>query len=180
MYRIFYTLLASIFLFFGVYSFVFGIEKTEMYFFWGEGCQYCANAKPFVEGLKKKYPQLDVKSYEIYNNDYNNELLNHMVAAYGSNDMGGVPAFFIGDNAFSGYHESMNGEFQKLVESCINFKCVSPMDILLDFQNNDNSSVLNVDNNSQSNTSSTFIFSVIFGFFIWLIYYAFVKNSEKA
>ncbi len=178
--KFFYTFLISTILFLGVFSFVFSVEKTEMYFFWGDGCPYCANAKPFIEELKKEYPQLEIKSYEVYNNRSNAELFGSMAIAYNAYDMGGVPAFFIGDNAFSGYHESMNDNFRELVESCINFKCVSPMSILSEFQGvTGNDSVSDVDKNYYGNSSSTFIFLVIFGFFIWLIYFTFARNSEK-
>ncbi len=103
-------------------------KKVEMYFFWGEGCPYCAKAKPFLEILKKEFPELEVKSYEIYNNKNNYNLWQNLVKAYGAESrINGVPSFFIGENAFAGYHESANNKIRQMIQECIKSRCPSPL-----------------------------------------------------
>ena len=52
---------------------VLATEKIEIYFFWGQGCPHCAKEKPFLEELKQKYPQLEIKEFEVY---YSQEIEN--------------------------------------------------------------------------------------------------------
>ena len=42
-------------------------QPVVLYFFWGDGCPHCAQEKPFLEELKGRYPNLEVRDYEIYN-----------------------------------------------------------------------------------------------------------------
>ena len=124
----------SILLFFFLFVFVFSFQaiaanKTELYFFYGEGCPHCSNAKPFLEKLKIEYPNLNVKSYEIYNNKENRKLFSALGDAC-AEDISGVPAFFIGDDAFVGYASSMDNHIRQLVENCLANNCESPIEKL--------------------------------------------------
>jgi len=164
-------------------NFVNAGENVNMYFFWGDGCPHCAKAKPFIEQLKKEYPQLKVSMYEIYYNKSNAELFDSMISAYGAEDeVTGVPAFFIGEEAFAGYSESMQNKFRQLIENCIKSGCSSPMNKLTDLKsennNEKNSTPLN-NAEEQKNSGSGFVFGVIIIFFIWLIYHLFIRKMNN-
>ncbi|MCK4744492.1 thioredoxin family protein [Candidatus Parcubacteria bacterium] len=124
----------SIALFFSFFISVFSFQATaanevDLYFFWGDGCSYCSNAKPFLEKLKIEYPNLNIKSYEIYNNEDNRKLFAALSDAY-AEDIRGVPAFFIGNDGFAGYAGSMDNHIRQLVENCLINNCESPIERL--------------------------------------------------
>ncbi|MCK5459881.1 thioredoxin family protein [Candidatus Parcubacteria bacterium] len=122
----------SIILFAFIFIFSFqaiATNKVDMYFFWGDGCSYCSNAKPFLEKLKMEYPNLNIKSYEIYNNEDNRKLFAALSDVY-DGDIRGVPAFFIGNDGFAGYAGSMDNHIRQLVENCLINNCDSPIEKL--------------------------------------------------
>jgi glutaredoxin len=90
----------------------------ELYFFYGQGCPHCAKAKPFLESLEKKYPQLKVKSFEVYGDEKNKELFFLLAQAYGR-EIEGVPTIFIGDKVISGYNELISFQIEQAVQDCI-------------------------------------------------------------
>ncbi|MGE4555077.1 MAG: hypothetical protein AB7D02_03070 [Candidatus Paceibacterota bacterium] len=106
-------------------------EKVVIYFFWGEGCPHCAKEKPFLEKLKEKYPQLEVKSFEIYYNRENQQLFEKVAKAYNIQPYG-VPTTFIGKDYVIGFgSENTTGkEIENLIQKCLQTKCPSPEEIL--------------------------------------------------
>lgn len=105
-------------------------DKVVIYFFWGEGCPHCAQAKPFLEKLQQEYP-LEVKSFEIYSNKENQQLFQKIAQAYGTSPLG-VPMFFIGDQYIVGFDNESNigQQIEDLVQNCLEIKCPSPEEIL--------------------------------------------------
>jgi glutaredoxin len=87
-------------------------------YFWGEGCPHCAKAKPFLEELKTKYPELKIDSYEIFKNRKNLDIFVKMAKALGK-EATGVPAFFIGNVMITGFSEDTGREIGEKVRSCI-------------------------------------------------------------
>lgn len=81
---------------------VYANKDVTVYYFYGEGCPHCADAKPFLEDLGKKYPELTIKSYETWYNKSNSELFIAMSAACGTKVVG-VPTFFIGHKPIVGF-----------------------------------------------------------------------------
>lgn len=81
-----------------------GDQKATLYYFWGEGCPHCAKAKVFLEKMKQKYPELQIKDYEVWYNPENAKLFEKMLKEHGARPPYGVPTFFIGDRYISGYH----------------------------------------------------------------------------
>ncbi|MBT4277508.1 thioredoxin family protein [Candidatus Falkowbacteria bacterium] len=155
----------SLFLLLGVFSFAGAEEKVEMYFFWGDGCPHCTAAKPFIEELKNEYPNLNIKSYEVYNNESNYNLWQSLAKAYNAQDeLRGVPSFFIGENAFAGYHESMNDDFRMMVEDCLGTNCASPIEKLKQMDSNPQTVKNKTGEVSQTegdDSNSTFLFLFI-------------------
>lgn len=90
--------------------------QVTIHFFWGNTCPHCAKAKPFLEDLVKRYPQVELKSYEVYDNQANRVLFNQMAADYGV-EVTGVPAFFIGDQYLVGFNEERQQQIEEIVKS---------------------------------------------------------------
>jgi cytochrome c biogenesis protein CcdA len=72
-----------------------------IYFFYGLGCPHCERTKPVIEALVKKYPQVQLKAYEIYFNTSNQAMFKEFNKRYGVTE-GLIPAVFIGDRALVG------------------------------------------------------------------------------
>ena len=94
-----------------------------IYFFWGEGCPHCAKAKPYLEQLAEKYPQVVLRSYEIYYNAENQKLFSD-IAAYHGFEISGVPTMLIGPYYLVGYAEEFNPEIEEVVLYCIQNGCL--------------------------------------------------------
>ena len=86
-------------------------DKVTLYFFWGEGCPHCIAQKPFLEELQDRYPSIEVKEFEVYNDKENSELFTEVAEAYGFKPQG-VPTTFVGDDYFAGYSKSIGEKIE--------------------------------------------------------------------
>jgi len=139
--KIFFLLIFIFLLSFFSLKEILASEKLEIYFFWGQGCPHCAQEKPFLEELKQKYPQLEVKEFEVYFNRENQELFQKIAQAYNT-QAEGVPMTFIGKDAFIGFairngrgvtfdpKEGKEKDLEDLIQNCLQTYCPSPGEIL--------------------------------------------------
>lgn len=103
-------------------------NKVKLLFFYGKGCPHCAIEEPFLQKMEKKYPQLEVISYETWHDRANALLFSQMARAYGI-EARSVPATFIGDfEPIVGYSsdELTGKEIEKRVAFCIDSGCIDP------------------------------------------------------
>ena len=104
-------------------------EKTTLYFFWGNGCPHCDKEKLFLSRLERKYPELQIKSHEVWYDLENAGLFAEMARAYGKR-VEGVPSVFIGDfEPVVGYlSDEVTGRLiEEKVSYCIENGCVNPL-----------------------------------------------------
>ncbi len=114
-------------------SIVYAKDQITIYFFWGKGCPHCAKEEIFLEKLQKKYPQLNVKSYEVWYNQENARFFTHMAEAYGKRP-GGVPTTFIGNfSPLVGYrNDEVTGKIiEDRVRYCTKLSCIDPIEKLI-------------------------------------------------
>lgn len=78
-----------------------GSGSICIYFFYGQGCPHCARIEPLVEELVSKYPQVEIRRYEVYFNSSNQMVFKDFLSRYGVT-VEGVPIIFIGDRALIG------------------------------------------------------------------------------
>ncbi len=104
-------------------------QKVTIYLFYGDGCPHCEEAKPFLEELQNKYPELTIKSYETWYNKQNADLFVSMSVACGTKVVG-VPTFFIGHKPVIGFDnsEGKGREIEDAIKKCIKEGCVDLMD----------------------------------------------------
>lgn len=100
-------------------------NQTVIYFFWGEGCPHCEEEKPFLRDLQSRYPQLEVKDYEVWYHPENQQILTQMASAYGMR-AAGVPTTFIGDSVWVGFNEDIKPEIRHKVSTCMELGCPDP------------------------------------------------------
>ena len=91
-------------------------------FFWRVGCSHCAAEKPFLQELADKYPQIDLKGYEVYYNSANREYLFALGEAMDF-ETSGVPVTVIGDQVWIGYGDDKAAEIESVIETCLVSGC---------------------------------------------------------
>lgn len=117
----------------GIFLFVFFIWiqpvstsaiSVNAYFFYGEGCPHCAQEKKYLlQVLKVKYPSLQIREYEIYNNR-DNALFLLTIAKNLGFSVDGVPLLIIGDKQFVGYADNISPPvIEQRVKECLAGDC---------------------------------------------------------
>ncbi|MDP1538906.1 MAG: thioredoxin family protein [bacterium] len=93
-------------------------NKPVIHFFWSSGCPYCLTEKAFLEGLEKKYPQIEIKQYEFSKNV---ELVKEFYQNYEvpSREQGFVPVTFTRDRYFVGFNEQIGREIERCIQECL-------------------------------------------------------------
>ncbi len=105
-------------------------EKVVITLFWGEGCPHCATEKSFLATLKEKYPNLEVRTYEVWYIEPNIPIMEKMAKAYGF-EVSGVPITFLGDKNWVGFSDGLKIEIEELVKTCSTKACKdSAQDVL--------------------------------------------------
>ena len=97
-------------------------QPVAIYFFWGDGCPHCAAAKPFLNELADQYPNVEVRAYEVWYSEANQQILLSMASAFGF-EPSGVPTIFIGDRYWVGYSETIGAEIAAAVAACSSSGC---------------------------------------------------------
>ena len=90
-----------------------------LYLFHGDGCPHCAEEKKFLTQMLSKYPNLEVKYYEVWNNEENDKLMNILKEKM-DNNVKGVPFTIIGDNSFIGYNENIAYQVEEVIKELSN------------------------------------------------------------
>jgi thiol-disulfide isomerase/thioredoxin len=98
-------------------------NPVTIYFFWGDGCPHCAAAEPFLADLAKRYPNVEIRAYEVWKHPENREPLIRMAEKLGFEPTG-VPTIFIGDRYWVGFAEDTIGaEIAATVAACARSGC---------------------------------------------------------
>ena len=83
-------------------------KSVNVYFFYGDGCNYCKKAEKYLSKIEDKY-DLNIYKYEVYNNKKN---LNNLkkISKYLNEDLKGVPYVIINNNAITGYSGNITND----------------------------------------------------------------------
>jgi len=74
-------------------------DKVEIYFFYSKTCPHCAQEKPFLQEVEKRYPRLKVDYLDV---SENRGFFQELCRSHNTSSAG-VPRTFIGDKVFIGY-----------------------------------------------------------------------------
>lgn len=116
-------------------------KDATMYFFYGEGCPHCAKEKEFLKEMEVKYPDLEIKRYEVYNNSENKDLMNTYKQKLNVTGMG-VPFTVVGDSYVYGYSEIYNEKIENMIREALGLEKIS-------YEENNNDSKENSDNENE-------------------------------
>ncbi len=122
-----------IFIIIGVFlaSNVLADNTVNLYFFYGNGCSYCAAEEILLDELEVKYPTLNIEKYEVYQNSDNIKLFEQCSALSGTK-IEGVPTTFIGEHVIVGYDnkEGKGAQIIAAIEECSSSICTDSMNTL--------------------------------------------------
>lgn len=104
--------------------------KVTIYFFWGDGCPHCAKGNLFLQDLVKRYSQVELKRYEVYNSSENQRLLKTMGENFGFEPKS-VPSIFIGEEHFEGFNYAIAHRIEKAVKRCLEVGCIDKGGIVI-------------------------------------------------
>jgi glutaredoxin len=108
------------------------INKVTLYFFYGSTCPHCKKAEAYLAELKPKYSNLEIKAYEVFNNNDNAELYKKFLLACNESPQVRVPGIFINHQAIIGFldKETTGKKIEDLIKYCSNNACDNSLEQL--------------------------------------------------
>ncbi len=108
-------------------------EKTQIYFFSSAICPHCTKEREFLEELKKKYPEIEIKEYEVVYNPENKKILEEFYEKYQvpEKDKGWVPVTFTPSGYFIGFNQQVAGDIENCLIECIGNGQTTPSQITI-------------------------------------------------
>lgn len=134
-------------------------EKIEIYFFYSNTCPHCKKEKEFLTTIDEKYPEIDIKEYEVIDNPENKKILSDFYDKYQvpEKDRGWVPVTFTPNKYFIGFNEQTAQEIEGCLKECLNGEEPSPRKIKIPFLGE-------IDISKMSLASLAIIFGALDGF----------------
>lgn len=95
-------------------------EKSQIHFFYSAVCPHCAKEKEFLTELAGKYPEVEIKEYEVFYDSENKKILSDFYENYKVpvKDRGWVPATFTPGDYFIGFNEQTAAGIENCVREC--------------------------------------------------------------
>ena len=117
-----FIFILTLFLFLGVKIDFSSAQQNsfEINFFYSAICPHCAEEEEFLEELKDKYPEIEVKEYEVISNSENQKILNDFYESYKvpEGERGWVPVTFTPIEYFVGFNEQIGAEIESCIKEC--------------------------------------------------------------
>ncbi len=95
-----------------------GSEKPIFYFFYSQSCPHCKEAHPFIQDIKRRYPQIEFRELEITTHPENRDLFKKKADEL-SIQSRGVPTFILGNKFIVGFKKGVHDHL--LVEMVENY-----------------------------------------------------------
>ena len=100
-------------------------KPIYIYFFWGDGCPHCAEAEPFLEDLARRYPAVEIVSYEVWYTPQDRIVFQQISEAHGF-DTQYVPTILTGNQIWVGFSAGIEQEIEAAVKLCARNGCSDP------------------------------------------------------
>ena len=96
-------------------------EPVEIHFFYSATCPHCAKEKEFLKDLKDKYPEIEIKQYEVVSNPANQEILKDFYKKYQvpRGEQGRVPVTFTPTEYFIGFNDYIGEQIESCIKECM-------------------------------------------------------------
>lgn len=106
--------LFTILITFMIFSNVSAKEQVKLYFFHGDGCPHCKEEEKYLEKLEKKYKNLKIVDYEVWNHKDNAFLMKRVGQKFDIN-ANSVPLTIISSTAISGFSEATEAKIERAI-----------------------------------------------------------------
>ena len=109
----------------GFFNFIYAQEnsvtKIDIYFFSSAICPHCKAEKEFFKELKQKYPEIEIKEYEVLYNQENQKILKDFYEKYQvpAGEQGRIPAAFTPTKYFIGFNEQIGHDIENCLKECL-------------------------------------------------------------
>ncbi|KPJ71503.1 hypothetical protein AMJ50_01780 [Parcubacteria bacterium DG_74_3] len=116
----------------GIFDFTLAQTKElQIDFFYSAICPHCTTEKEFLATLKARYPELDIREYEIIYNKGNQGILKNFYDKYQvpERERGYVPVTFTPNKYFIGFSEEIGREIESCIKECLMIETPTPQKI---------------------------------------------------
>lgn len=94
-------------------------RRVTLLFFWGVGCPHCEEAKPFIDGLRRARPQLDVEAIEIRQDPVGRRRFLETMQRLGVATLG-IPTFVVGERYVMGFTPGVTeAELEQMIDAAL-------------------------------------------------------------
>jgi len=129
--KIFFLLIFIFFLSIFFPKEILAAGKVEIYFFYSAICPHCAEEEKFLKELEKKYPEIEIKRYEVFYQTENQKILRDFYEKYkvSEKEQGFVPVTFTPTKYFVGFNEQIGAEIESCLKECLRGEKSAPQKI---------------------------------------------------
>jgi len=94
---------------------------VEINFFYSAICPHCEKEKEFLKELEKKYPEIEIKKYEVISSPENQEILKNFYEKYQvpAGKQGWVPVTFTPTEYFIGFNQQIAEDIESCIRECL-------------------------------------------------------------
>lgn len=105
-------------------------KEVPIYFFFGDGCSYCAAAEAWFKEIEEEYgSKFEIRDYETWYSQENADLM-QKVAEARNETADGVPYIIIGDQSWNGFADEYKSEILDKIETVYEQDVNSRYDIM--------------------------------------------------
>lgn len=96
-------------------------NSVDIHFFYSDICPHCAEEEEFLKDLEKKYPEIEVKKYEVIYNSENQKILNDFYEKYQVPEgrRGWIPVTFTPTRYFIGFNQQIAEDIENCIKECV-------------------------------------------------------------
>ncbi len=96
-------------------------NSVDIYFFYSDICPHCAEEEEFLKDLEKKYPEIEVKKYEVIYNSENQKILNDFYEKHQvlEGRRGWIPVTFTPTRYFIGFNQQIAEDIENCIKECV-------------------------------------------------------------
>jgi thiol-disulfide isomerase/thioredoxin len=106
-------------------------NSVEINFFYSTICPHCAEEEEFLKDLEKKYPEIEIKEYEVLSSLENKEILKDFYEKYQvpESRQGWIPVTFTPTRYFIGFNQQIAEDIENCIKECVVGEIPAPQKI---------------------------------------------------
>lgn len=96
-------------------------DKVEINLFYSPTCPHCIQEREFLKQLKNRYPEVEIKEYEVISSTENQRILKDFYEKYKvpEKDQGWVPVTFTSTKYFIGFNDQIAKDLENCIKECL-------------------------------------------------------------